>query len=148
MRNAQYHLLHNKNWDNDSFDQYVEITGVMTPEPMLGMSEHVYEEDRVFSDKGTVSRDEQIKCALEAAAATGKVYYIGEFTGPRSADEALMRTNYDIYYNNRVQLSLMWNYALRGDVEWSFSANGDMGKLAFSLMREYNEKFAELSKSN
>ena len=148
MRNAQYHLLHNKNWDNDSFDQYVEITGVMTPEPMLGMSEHVYEEDRVFSDKGTVSRDEQIKCALEAAKANGKVYYIGEFTGPRSADETLMRTNYDIYYNNRVQLSLMWNFALRGDVEWSFSANGEMGQLAFSLMREYHEKYAQLSETH
>ena len=55
-----------------------------------------------------------------------------------------MRTNYDIYYNNRVQLSLMWNYALRGDVEWSFSANGDMGQLAFALMREYNVKFSQL----
>ena len=148
MRNAQYNLLHNKTWDNDSFDQYVEITGIMTPEPMSGMSEHVYEEDRVFSDRGTVSRDEQIKCALEAAAANGKVYYIGEFTGPRSADETLMRTNYDIYYNNRVQLSLMWNFALRGEVEWSFSANGEMGQLAFSLMREYNEKYAQLSETH
>lgn len=145
MRNAQWHLLHDKSWTNDSFDQYVEITDVMTPEPMQGMSEHVYEADRVFSDKGTVTREDQIKYALQAAEANGKVYYIGEFTGPRGADEALMRKNFNIYLDQKVQLSLVWNYALRGDVEHSFSAGGDYGKLAFSLMREYNEKFAKLT---
>lgn len=145
MRNAQYHLLHNKNWDIDSFNQYVEITEVMTPDPMKGMSEHVYEEPRIFSDKGTVSKEEQIRYAKEAAARNGKVYYIGEFTGPRAADEVLMRKNYQIYVDNKVQLSMVWNFALKGDVEWSFSAASDMGKMTFSLMREYNEKMIQIS---
>lgn len=143
MRNAQYHLYTEKNWNTDSFKQYETITEIMTPYPMEGMSEHIYEDVRSFSDKGNVSRSDQVYYAQQVAAALGKVYYVGEFTGPKTAsgDSLMVRKHLIAYFAQRVQLSLMWNYALKGDIEYSFKADTPYGNMAFNLMREYNEKF-------
>ncbi|MGN1216295.1 MAG: hypothetical protein ACI4TJ_08615 [Candidatus Cryptobacteroides sp.] len=143
MRNAQWHLANNRNWNNDSFKEYVEITGIMTPDPMNGMSEHIYEENRVFSDLGTLNRTYQIIRAKEAAESLGKVYYIGEFTGPATAhgDSTMIKKHYATYLSQKVQVSLIWNYALRGEIEWSFKADTEYGDMAFRLMRKYNDLF-------
>lgn len=147
MRNSQYHQYTEKSWTVDSWDQYKQITGILTPEPMKGMSEHIYEEARQFSDKGTVDRSEQISYAKQVAAALGKAYYVGEFTGPKTAsgDSLMIHRHFMAYYAQRVQLSLMWNYAFRGDVEYSFKADTPYGNMAFRMMREYNEKFKTIS---
>lgn len=143
MRNSQYHQMKYASWGTDSFEEYVEVCGIFNPDPMTGMSEHIYEDARVFSDKGTVGRSEQISLAKEAAARLGKVYYVGEFTGPKTAegDSLKVRKHFISYYAQRVQISLMWNYALKGDIEWSFKADTPYGRMAFNLMREYNERF-------
>lgn len=147
MRNAQWNLANNGSWSTDSFDQYKEITSVMTPEPMKGMSEHVYEESRVFSDLGTLNRTYQLIRAKEAAADLGKVYYVGEFTGPKTAsgDSAVVKRHFSAYYAQKIQLSLIWNYALRGEIEWSFKAGTEYGDMAFKLMRRYNEMFRNMT---
>ena len=146
MRNAQWNLANNGSWNNDSFKQYVEITGVMTPDPMKGMSEHIYEESRVFSDLGTLNRTYQIIRAKEAAKSLGKVYYVGEFTGPKTAngDSTIVKKHYASYLSQKVQLSLIWNYALRGEIEWSFKAGTEYGDMAFKYMRKYNELFKDI----
>ena len=146
MRNAQWNLANNGSWNNDSFKQYVEITGVMTPDPMKGMSEHIYEESRVFSDLGTLNRTYQIIRAKEAAKSLGKVYYVGEFTGPKTAngDSTIIKKHYASYLSQKVQLSLIWNYALRGEIEWSFKAGTEYGDMAFKYMRKYNELFKDI----
>lgn len=147
MRNAQYHLMTGPSWDNDSYEQYKEVTEVFTPDPMTGMSEHIYEDARVFSDKGTVGRSDQLLYAKQVAAELGKVYYVGEFTGPKTAggDSLMVRRHFISHYAQRVQISLMWNYALKGDIEWSFRADTPYGSMAFNLMREYNERFKTLT---
>ena len=146
MRNAQWNLANNGSWANDTFQQYVEITGIMTPEPMKGMSEHLYEESRVFSDLGTLNRTYQIIRAKEAAESLGKVYYVGEFTGPKTAsgDSLIVKRHYTAYLSQKVQLSLIWNYALRGEIEWSFKAGTEYGDMAFKYMRKYNDQFRNI----
>lgn len=143
MRNSQYNQMKYSSWGTDSFDEYVQMCGIFNPDPMTGMSEHIYEEARVFSDKGTVGRSEQVALAKQAAAQLGKVYYVGEFTGPKTAagDSLMVRKHYISYFAQRVQISLIWNYALKGDIEWSFKADTPYGNMAFNLMREYNERF-------
>lgn len=145
MRNAQYHLMAVPSWDKDSYEQYKEVTGVFTPDPMNGMSEHIYEEAREFSDKGTVGRSDQLSYAKQVAAELGKVYYVGEFTGPSCSDalgdSLKVRRHFISYFAQRVQVSMMWNYALNGDIVSSFSADSPNGRIAFNLMREYNERF-------
>ena len=146
MRNAQWNLANNGSWTNDTFQQYVEITGIMTPEPMKGMSEHLYEESRVFSDLGTLNRTYQIIRAKEAAESLGKVYYVGEFTGPKTAngDSLTVKRHYTAYLSQKVQLSLIWNYALRGEIEWSFKAGTEYGDMAFKYMRKYNDMYRKI----
>ena len=145
MRNGQYHLMTIPSWDTDSYEQYKEVTGVFTPDPMNGMSEHIYEDAREFSDKGTVGRSDQLSYAKQAAAELGKVYYVGEFTGPSCSDalgdSLKVRRHFISYFAQRVQVSMMWNFALKGDTVSSFSADTPNGRIAFNLMREYNERF-------
>ncbi len=148
MRNAQYHLMTSRSWDLDSFDEYRQMTEIMTPVPMTGMSEHIYDKDaREFSDKGKVSRAEQVRCGIQVADALKKGYYVGEFTGPVTAegDSLTVRRHLIAYFAQRVQLSLMWNYALKGDIEYSFKADSPYGRMAFNLMREYNDHYRTLS---
>ncbi len=146
MRNSQWNQAKNSNWTTDSFKQYVEITEVMTPDPMNGMSEHIYEESRVFSDLGTLNRTYQVARAKEAAETLGKVYYIGEFTGPKTAngDSLMVKRHYSTYLAQKVQLSLIWNYALRGEIEYSFKAGTDYGNMAFGYMRKYNAYYRKM----
>ena len=144
MRNSQWNLEKKNGWVLDTFDQYVEITGVMTPDSVDGMSEHIYEEKRAFEGIGELDRESQLAKAKEAAARLGKVYYVGEFTGPKTAmgDTTLLKSHFSAYHNQGIQLSLIWNYALRGDVEWSFK-EGDYDDIAFRLIREFNNQFTE-----
>ena len=144
MRNAQWHLYRSENWNTDSFEEYVKATELMTPEPMQGMSEHIYEEARKFSDLGTLDRDGQIAKSMEAAAQLGKVFYVGEFSGPTDGNTSdLIASHHETYYNAGVQLSLIWNYALRAQIEHSFKASSREGNIAFGAMRKYNKKFRE-----
>lgn len=148
MRNAQWHLYHDNNWTVDSFAQYVEMTGVMTPEPMKGMSEHIYEEARAFSDRGTLDRKGQIASSMECAKSLGKVFYVGEFTGPSDAAADVVKSHYDTYFDQGVQLSLIWNYSLRGNVEHSFKAATREGNIAFAYMRDLNNRFSDAIKQS
>ncbi len=150
MRNAQHHMMTEKSWTNDTYDQYCEITHIFTPEPMNGISEHIYEEARVFSDVNSgkeLSRNEQVSYAKQMAASLGKVYYVGEFTGPKTAngDSLMIRKHLIAYYAQRVQVSLMWNYAYKADIEYSFKHDSPFGNMAFNMMREYNERFKTVS---
>ncbi len=145
MRNAQWNLANNGSWNNDTFKQYVSITEVMTPNPMDGMSEHIYEDARVFADLGELNKTQQIIRAKEAAASLRKGYYVGEFTGPGcKTDTAAVKKHYTTYFSQKVQISLIWNYALKGDIEYSFKAGTPGGEMAFRQMRNYNDKFKNL----
>ena len=148
MRNAQWHLAHENNWTTDSFSQYVEMTGVMTPEPMKGMSEHIYEEARAFSDRGKLDRSGQIANSMECAKSLGKVFYVGEFTGPSDANSDVVKSHYETYYDLGVQLSLIWNFSLRGNVEHSFKADTREGNIAFGFMRDLNQRFSDAVKQS
>jgi hypothetical protein len=146
MRNAQWNRANNGTWTNDTFDQYREITGIFTPDPMNGMSEHIYEDARVFSDLGNVNLTYQLIYAKKVAASLGKVYYVGEFTGPATAvgDSVKVKKHYAAQYAQKIQLSLIWNYAYKGDIEYSFKAGTLNGDMAFELMRRYNNLFKKM----
>jgi len=143
MRNAQYHLYTEKNWTVDTYDQYKFMTGLMTPDPMMGMTEHIYDTRRVFRDLGTLSLEEQLAEAKRCARELGKVYAVDEFTGPHFGYkdwEGPMERSFEALYNQKVQLCLVWNYALKGDVAQSFKADTEWGDATFRLVRKYNKK--------
>lgn len=147
MRNAQYHLYTQHNWTVDTVDEYRTISGLMNPEPVKGMSEHVYDDPRQFAGQGSLTLANQLAEAKKCAASLGKVYYVGEFTGPHSSAkdwEEQMTKHYAAHFAQRIQLSLVWNYALKGDIEWSYKADTEWGDAAFRLMRMYNKKYEKI----
>jgi len=113
---------------------------------MTGMSEHIYEDSRNFSDLGKLNRTQQIIKSKECATQLKQAFYVGEFTGPKSAsgDSSKVKSHFSTYYSQKVQLSLIWNYALRGNIEYSFKAK-DYDGVAFSLIRRYNNNFKKMS---
>lgn len=149
MRNAQWHLYKEKNWNNDSYDQYVEMTGLMTPEPMMGMSEHHYISDRrKFSDLGELDHRNQIKYAKKCAAELGKVFYCGEFTGPACDNVGLTYPEqyYDDFFEERVQISMVWNFILEGNASGAdFRPGEENTKGLFTKMRSINDQFKALT---
>lgn len=146
MRDAQWHLANQKNWSTDSFNEYVTISKVMSPAPMTGLSEHIYEDPRNFSDLGKLNRTQQVIKSKECAAELGQAFYVGEFTGPKtvSGDSVKVKSHFSTYYSQKVQLSMIWNYALRGNIEYSFKAD-DYNGVAFSLIRRYNNNFKKMA---
>ena len=147
MRNAQWHLANQKNWNTDSFAQYVEMTGIMTPSPMQGMSEHIYEDPRAFSDFGELDRRAQVEMSMRAARELGKVFYVGEFRGPSDASADVVKDHYDTYMEKGVQLFLIWNYSYTGGTEHSFKHSTIGGNIAFGYTRDANNKFRKGSNS-
>lgn len=147
MRNAQWHLANQKNWNTDSFAQYVEMTGIMTPSPMQGMSEHIYEDPRAFSDFGKLDRRAQVEMAMRAARELGKVFYVGEFRGPSDASADVVKDHYDTYVEKGVQLFLIWNYSYTGRIEHSFKHSTTGGNIAFGYTRDANNKFRKENSS-
>ena len=164
MRNNQYNRWKSGTTTKDTFAQYVDVAAAFTPGDMLGMSEHIYDgETRAFKDYGTVSRDTQLDLALRCARQSGKVYYVGEFTGPAGTAASTggpdaVKSHLDSYLKNKIQISLVWNYAMTCNVEWSFSetqivrsvggvreiTESDYGAKTFEAMRTLNAEFKAL----
>lgn len=148
MRNAQYNLYKNNSWTNDTYAQYVEITKLMTPDPMMGMSEHHYSDKRVFADLGEQSHAGQITYAKKCAGELGKVFYVGEFTGPACGDgnQQIADQLYDDFFNARVQISMIWNFTYDGSPSGADFRPGESGCTAtFAKMRAINEQFKALT---
>lgn len=140
LRNSQYHQYAFNSWETDSRDDYRTITGILTPDGMQ-CSEHIYEFTRPFAGMGTVGLEERLRIAKETAASLGKTYVVGEFgattdDGCKTCYEALLRTG--------IQLSLVWNFSILGNIEHSFTADSDRGVLLFDQIRRCNARFREI----
>ncbi|MCQ2143585.1 MAG: hypothetical protein MJY56_05900 [Bacteroidales bacterium] len=147
MRNSQFHLLKAGNWNTDTYDQFLQILSIFHPSPMDAVSEHIYGEKRVFADKGGLDMDQTVASSKAASAKIGKAYYIGEFTGPKSsgADSLLVRTRYQSFLDNKIQLSLIWNFSYAGDTEASFRPKSADARMVFGMMREFNSELSKVT---
>lgn len=163
MRNYQYNRWKTGSGSTDSYNQYVTVSAEYTPGLMNGMSEHIYDgETRKFSDYGTVSdRNKQLEYALKCAKENNKVYYVGEFSGPagtamnNGGGIKAVKSHFDSYEKMGIQISLVWNYAMTCNVEWSFNetqivqtvnsqrvkTNSKDGASTLQMVRDLNEQF-------
>ena len=140
LRPSQYHQYVEHSWTADTPQQYAEITRKLNPDGMCSVSEHIYDRERkVGPYDSLLDLDGQLALARDAAHSMGKIYYVGEFAGvlPSEAD---YRIFYDAFPRAGVPLSLVWNFSMKGNIEYSFTAESDRGKYIFALIREYNEK--------
>lgn len=140
LRPSQYHQYVENTWVTDTPQEYETITGILNPEGMQSVSEHLYDQGRKIGPSDSLlSLDGQLALAMSAARSLGKVYYVGEFAGVLPA-EADYRVYYDAFLRAGVPLSLVWNFSNKGNIEYSFTAESERGKYIFALIREYNEK--------
>ncbi len=142
QRSAQYNLLHNHDWNQDTYEQFTEMMGMFAPEGMDCVGEHIYyDEQKPLGSNLTLSQ--YLAEAKSIAQSMGKAYYIGEWGGGTH--------DYD-YYNNLaqtfvdadIQLFLLWNYNLYDNrPQDSFTANNERGRTMLKMLRDTNENLAK-----
>ena len=142
LRETQYNQYTRDRMTIDDTKQYRKISRILNPGPIETVSEHVYQHGRQFADLGKVSLDEQIAIAVETARSLGKVYVMGEFGAIRGSREEYVPF-FEAFLKAGVQLSLFWNFSLRGNIEQSCTPT-ERGPYIFELIREYKQKDAAL----
>ena len=142
LRETQYNQYTRDRMTIDDTKQYRKISRILNPGPIETVSEHVYQHGRQFADLGKVSLDEQIAIAVETARSLGKVYVMGEFGAIRGSREEYVPF-FEAFLKAGVQLSLFWNFSLRGNIEQSCTPT-ERGPYIFELIREYKQKDAAM----
>lgn len=148
MRNSQFNQYSLGTWTTDTYDEYCKINKILYPDPMNGISEHIYGEDRVFADLGTgnLNLTQTVIRLKDMAASLGKVCYVGEFLGPVTSkgDYAAVEKFYKCFAAQRVQLSLNWCYSLEATIEYSYKAGTKDGDFIFDTIRQTNARLAKI----
>lgn len=146
MRNSQYNQYTLGTWTTDTFDEYCKINKILYPDPMNGISEHIYGEDRVFADLGSLNLTQTVIRLKEMASSLNKVCYVGEFIGPITSkkDYAVVEKFYKCFTAQRVQLTLNWCYSLEGTIEYSYKAGTEEGDFVFKTIRQTNVKLGKI----
>jgi len=146
MRNSQYNQASLGTWQTDTYDEYVKINKILYPDPMHGISEHIYGEDRIFAGIGALNLTQTVIKLKEMASSLNKVCYIGEFIGPVTSkgDYAVVEKFYKCFAAQRLQITLNWCYSLEGTIEYSYKADTDYGDFVFKTMRQTNIKLGKI----
>jgi len=150
VREEQYNISFNGQMKFDTVEEFYEVLKLSAPDPMQGYTEHLYALVRTYGDEGEVHLSESVKHVMEGCAKYGKVYYVGEYGDVndevwgenKNLDKA--QAQFDCFYDNKVQLTLLWNYGL--DSEHGFGPRTEYGMQAFQFLRDCNKRLEELAK--
>lgn len=146
MRNSQYNQYTLGTWTTDTYDEYVKINKILYPDPMNGISEHIYGEDREFADLGKLNLTQTVIRLKEMASSLNKVCYVGEFIGPVTSNGNYDVVNkfYSCFTAQRVQVSLNWAYSLGASTEYSYKEDTPHGDYIFQIIRQTNVKMGKI----
>lgn len=141
LRPSQYHQLEYNTWEQDSYEEYKQITAMFTPEGVDAVSEHVY-----FQSQTTfglpLSLSQYLSYVTQAAKEQNKAYLVGEWGGGSSEDMSYYREIGNDFVDASVQVCLLWNFNLEeGAVEYSFSADSSRGRKLFAVLAEMNHRY-------
>ena len=141
LRPSQYHQLKYNTWEQDSYEEYQQITAMFTPDGVDTISEHVY-----FQFQNTfgqpLSLSQYLSYATQSAKELKKAYYVGEWGGGSNEDMSGYREIGNDFVDAGVQICLLWNFSLEEDaVEYSFCADSSRGKKLFVILAELNHRY-------
>lgn len=141
LRPSQYHQLKYNTWEQDSYEEYKQITAMFTPEGVDTVSEHVYFQSQTTFGQ-PLSLPAYLSYVTQAAKELKRAYYVGEWGGGSGDDMSYYREiGYD-FVDAGVQLCLLWNFNLEeNSVEYSFSADSYRGKKLFAVLAEMNHRY-------
>jgi hypothetical protein len=130
-RPSAWHNLHEKTWTADTEAQFGEILLRDNPDPMNGISVHLYRDPKGLYPGGARSLDEAVGLAAQFAARAGKPLFLGEFgaerqLGPRQKQQAVFEEFLRAIEKHRVPLAAFWVFDYdQQDNDWSVSFSND-----------------------
>lgn len=141
-RPSQYNQFRYGTWEQDTPEEYGEITSLFAPAGVEAISEHVY-----FTAQKTFGREIFLEEYLQYATATAKklkkAYFVGEWGGGDSTDYGYYRRIGNAFVDAGVQLVLLWNFNVgEGRVEYSFSHRTERGRELLKIVGEMNARYA------
>ena len=135
MRPSQYNQTHFGTWTQDTPQERLEITAFLHPEGVDVVSEHVY-----FTEQTTFGRlltlSEYLEEVQAIATSLGKAYIIGEWGNDTDACDAFCADFISAVLENKIQLTMVWNFNLEPGVEHSFTADSERGQYLLGLVRD------------
>ena len=141
LRPSQYNQLKYNTWEQDSYEEYKQITAMFTPEGVNTISEHVYFQSQTTFGQ-PLSLSQYLSYVTQAAKEQKKAYFVGEWGGGSSEDMSYYREIGNDFVDASVQVCLLWNFNLEeGAVEYSFSADSSRGRKLFAVLAELNHRY-------
>lgn len=141
LRPSQYNQLVENTWEQDSYEQYKQITAIFTPEGVETISEHVYFQSQVTFGQ-LLDLLQYLSCVTQAAKELKKAYYVGEWGGGSSDDMSYYREIANDFVDAGVQICLLWNFNVEeGTIEYSFSADNSRGRSLLAVVAEMNHRY-------
>lgn len=141
LRPSQYNQLKYNTWEQDSYEEYKQITAMFAPEGVNTISEHVYFQSQTTFGQ-PLSLSQYLSYVTQAAKELKKAYFVGEWGGGSSDDMSYYREIGNDFVDASVQVCLLWNFNLEeGSVEYSFSADSSRGQKLFTVLAEMNHRY-------
>jgi cellulase (glycosyl hydrolase family 5) len=142
-RASAWHNTHERNWKADTLEQFREILRRDNPDPMGGISVHIYPNTESLA--GTRSVAETISMVAQAAKTLGKPLFIGEFgvsrqAGTAQAQKRLLSELLTAIAQANVPLAAVWVFDFAGqDSDWNITFQNDRS-WALELISEVNQR--------
>lgn len=147
LRPSQYNQYANDSWEQDTVEEFKQITQMFAPDGVDTVCEHVY-----FTSQTTFGEElslaEYLQYATANAKALNKAYFVGEWGGGTSSERSYYSAIGNAFVEAGVQLALLWNFnAVEGSVEYSFSADTERGEMLLDVVEEMNRLYDEMYNS-
>ena len=141
LRPSQYNQLKYNSWEQDSYEEYKQITAMFAPEGADTISEHVYfQSQKTFGQELTLAQ--YLSYMTQMAKELKKAYFVGEWGGGSSEDMTSYREIGNDFVDAGVQICLLWNFNLHeNSIEYSFSADSIRGQRLFAVIAELNHRY-------
>jgi len=142
-RNSAWHNSQESTWTNDDAKQYAEILRRDNPDPMDGISVHIYPSESYPA--GMTNIADTIRLTARLAAEAKKPLFVGEFgvgrdAGPIQVQKRRLGETLAALKKSEVPLAALWVFDLPDqDKDWNISFHNDRAPL-LEMVAEANRR--------
>lgn len=135
-RLSAWHQEHEKNWTQDTPEQFSEMLSISNPDPVSAISLHAYESD-----------DERFPAAMAVARKLNKPLFVGEFgaQGETPEQEAKCRRLMKAIVDQEIPLAALWVFDLKSQKDFNVTAS-NARSWQLDLISETNKKLSATKK--
>ena len=132
-RASAWHNTHERSWKPDTLEQFREILRRDNPDPMDGISVHIYPASEFVA--GATNISQAVRLVTNEARALGKPLFIGEFgvnrqAGPIETQKQVFAEMLAAIEESDVPLAAAWVFDFSGqDTDWNITFDNDRASL-------------------